>query len=170
MMDIKVCKNTEIQDHLLDGFIRYQETKRVKLLQDGSLVEKDISFVDDWDLEKLTWINNYMKEENKVTVLVYNDGVVIGFSVLDTVMFDGYMNMPYIHIDGRYRGLGIGKKLFSKVCEVGKELGAKKLYISGHPAIETQAFYKSVGCVLAKKINEELLAIEPYDIQLEKEL
>lgn len=50
---------------------------------------------------------------------------------------------------------------------IAKENGAKKLYISSHSAIESQNFYKSLGCVEAKEYNKAHVENEPCDCQLE---
>ena len=47
------------------------------------------------------------------------------------------------------------------------EKGAGKLYISAHSAVESQAFYKAMGCVEAKEINAAHAEKEPFDCQLE---
>ena len=47
------------------------------------------------------------------------------------------------------------------------EKKAKKLYISAHSAVESQAFYKAMGCVEAEEYNAEHVEKEPYDCQLE---
>lgn len=48
-----------------------------------------------------------------------------------------------------------------------QEHGAKKLYISAHSAVESQAFYETVGCVEAEECNQGHVEKEPYDCQLE---
>ena len=45
--------------------------------------------------------------------------------------------------------------------------GAKKLYISAHSAVETQAFYRAMGCVEAQEYNQKHVEAEPYDCQME---
>ena len=98
-------------------------------------------------------------------------GKVIGFACLESEKFnDGYLNLDIIQVSKPYRRQGIGAQLFLLIEREAKKLKAKKLYISGHPNIYTQAFYKKMGCVLAKQINQELYDKEPLDIQLEKEL
>ena len=44
---------------------------------------------------------------------------------------------------------------------------AEKLYISSHSAVETQAFYRAVGCREAQEYNAEHVEQEPFDCQLE---
>ena len=55
--------------------------------------------------------------------------------------------MSSIYISADMRNKGIGRILFLAAKEWTKQKGAKKLYISAHSAIESQAFYKSMGCV-----------------------
>ena len=50
-----------------------------------------------------------------------------------------------------------------------KQKGAKKLYISAHSAVESQAFYKSMGCVEAEVYNQKHVEDEPYDCQLDQQ-
>ena len=42
-----------------------------------------------------------------------------------------------------------------------------KLYISAHSAVESQAFYKAMGCVEAEVYHQGHVEEEPYDCQLE---
>lgn len=95
---------------------------------------------------------------------------VIAFAGIRTGFFgkeSKYLQMPYMHVSKQFRGLGIGKELFYSCIDNAKSMGADKVYISAHPAIETQKFYESLGCVLAKEINPELKKLEPHDIHLE---
>ena len=67
------------------------------------------------------------------------------------------------------RGTGIGKKLFNAAKDWANKHGAKKLYISAHSAVETQAFYKAMGCTEAQVYNQKHTEAEPFDCQLEKD-
>jgi 3-methyladenine DNA glycosylase AlkD/GNAT superfamily N-acetyltransferase len=168
----KVSANT-ITDDFLKGYQRYQETKNVLFLQDGKLLEKEDQFTESWDESKLIEISKYLRDLVKkggVVYAAYSGKHVIGFSCIDYYQFGDYINLPYIHTDSRYRGQGYGKELILFAGLEAMLKGAKKLYISSHPAVETQKFYESVGCTLAEEVNETLLAIEPYDIQLELKL
>lgn len=48
-----------------------------------------------------------------------------------------------------------------------RSMGAGKIYISAHASEDSQAFYKAVGCVEAKEINQAIAENEPYDCQME---
>ena len=78
-----------------------------------------------------------------------------------------YLDLTNIHVSEDQRNCGIGKKLFTAAKIWAKEHGAKKLYISAHSAVESQEFYKSMGCVEAKEYSQEHVEKEPYDCQLE---
>lgn len=65
------------------------------------------------------------------------------------------------------RRKGIGKELFLADAEWARKQGAKKLYLSSHSAVESQAFYHSMGCVDAAEYNQKHVEEEPYDRQLE---
>ena len=68
------------------------------------------------------------------------------------------------------RGKGIGRKLMDAVKEWAKEKRAKKLYISAHSSVESQAFYRAVGCREAAEYSRPHVEKEPCDCQLELDL
>jgi GNAT superfamily N-acetyltransferase len=78
-----------------------------------------------------------------------------------------YLELEYIHVSRDFRGQGIGQKLFQGICQAARMRGAQKLYIGAHPAVETQAFYATVGCISAQEIVLEIYQREPRDLQLE---
>lgn len=170
MIRYNVVRPKNITIDLLQGYQRFTETSRVKYLEQGILKEKGVKFTDSWDEEKLRSIEDFMRESQNRTIIAKENKKVVGFVVLDLGLFDGYMNMPYIHTDNRHRGRGIGKSLILLASKIAKDHGAKKLYISAHPNVDAQAFYKDMGCGLAEKINQELYELEPLDIQLERSL
>lgn len=98
------------------------------------------------------------------------DGRLVGFGSLESAFFGSnnqYLEMTFMHVSREMRGSGIGKQLFALCTRDAKSRGVKKLHISGHPSLEAQAFYESLGCVPASEINEEVYAREPLDTQLE---
>ena len=51
--------------------------------------------------------------------------------------------------------------------EWAKKKGAGKLYISAHSSVESQAFYRAMGCMEAEVYNSKHVEEEPCDCQLE---
>ena len=78
-----------------------------------------------------------------------------------------YADLLELHTDNRYRRMGLGRALFERCAAWARERGAQKLYISAHSAQESQAFYRSIGCVDALWISQEHAQKEPFDCQLE---
>ena len=48
----------------------------------------------------------------------------------------------------------IGDVFFYQACEEARRLGADKLYISAHSSKESQAAYKALGCVHARRLTQ----------------
>lgn len=174
MVDYKLVNEFEINKDFLVGFVREQLTKRVMYVKDGLLLEKDDRFYESWDSSKLEELSNHFKKvvcNGGKLVAAHDKSQIVGFALLDSNIFnDDYINLDYIHVSRDYRHLGIGRELFERISKEARKLNANKLYISGHPNIYTQLFYKKMGCVLAKKINERLFKEEPLDIHLEYDL
>ena len=80
------------------------------------------------------------------------------------------MDLSSIHISEDMRNKGIGAVLFQKAKGWARQKGADKLYISAHSSVESQAFYKKMGCVEAEEYNKRHVDEEPYDCQLECKL
>jgi len=169
-VDIKVVSNEDIKDDSLIHFKRYQHTTKMLVNNEGVIEEKDTDFIDDWDHNRLKEITEELREDNTITLFVYHEDKVIGFGNIINELFDGYVNVDFVHISEDYRGMRLGRKLMYAIAREAVKIGADKIYLSTHPSIESQSFYQSVGCVLAEKVNEELLALEPYDLQLELDL
>ena len=91
--------------------------------------------------------------------------------VITTGMFYSDERFKYLmDISEDMRNKGIGRTLFFAAKEWAKQNGAKKLYISAHSAVESQAFYKAMGCVEAEVYHQKHVEDEPYDCQLECQL
>ena len=77
------------------------------------------------------------------------------------------LQIKFLHVGRASRNLGLGKKLFMLAAEKAVELGAKKMYVSATPSVNTVNFYMRLGCILATEIDQELFELEPEDIHLE---
>ena len=98
------------------------------------------------------------------------DGCLKGFVSVEPDLFGGeqrYLDLSSIHVSEDMRGKGVGSVLFAMAREWAGKKGAEKLYISAHSAVESQSFYKAMGCVEAEVYNKKHVEAEPYDCQLE---
>ncbi|MCS5422909.1 MULTISPECIES: GNAT family N-acetyltransferase [Psychrilyobacter] len=172
-MEYRELKVNDIHISLFNNFERRQVvTKRLEQV-DGEWNEIDFNFVDDWEEDEYTFLIKCLQNTDKtggVVIGVFWKNQLKGFASAESKLFGSkqeYIDLSCIHISNDMRGRGIGKVLFGYVTSWAKKQGAKKLYISSHSAVETQAFYNKLGCVDAVEINKKHAEEEPYDRQLE---
>ncbi|MPM94583.1 hypothetical protein SDC9_141729 [bioreactor metagenome] len=175
-MEYIELKTEMINRELFAHFKRYQIVSQCwRKIEDKWCIE-DIAFTDDWDE------NNYSKliaclrntvTEGGVVFGAFADGLLKGFSSVEPALFgksSEYLDLSSIHVSEDMRSCGIGKELFRLSKEWAKRHGAQKLYISAHSSVESQAFYRAMGCVEALEYNKSHVTEEPYDCQLECQL
>lgn len=170
---IKYQRVKTISKDFLNGYKRYSKTMNVLYNENGILKEKRDEFEEDWNQSQLDIITEHLKTvliSNGIVVAAFENKRVIGFMSVDSSLFSSYVNVSYVHVSKEYRGKGIGRKLFYISSIYALKTGAKKLYISAHPSVESQAFYKQLGCVVTQYYNEKLVGLEPLDIKLEYKL
>ncbi|WP_456271030.1 GNAT family N-acetyltransferase [Bacillus sp. AK031] len=173
MTSVQVLSAPDIKDNMLDQFERYQETSTVLRHHDGLFKEEKDPFIDDWSaIRKREIVQHFrlcIKEGGAVLTASENDKVK-GFAIIEPGTFGTvhtYRELSYIHISREARGKGIGRMLMAAVKETARSMGTDKLYIGAHPAVETQAFYRKLGCVPAQEVNLAIYNREKLDIQLE---
>ncbi|AHD05730.1 GNAT family N-acetyltransferase [Paenibacillus larvae] len=170
----KLLSEKDLTKELLDHFNRFQEVKNVWRIIDNKKALIEHPFVEQWSSEEKSNLitghfTEYIKNGGCVFAAFYENHV-IAFVSLPYDFFGSsnqYVDLAEQYTSFEFRGLGIGKQLFALCAEKARQWGAKKLYISAHSAEETQAFYRSVGCVDAVEINQQLADKEPFDIQME---
>ena len=100
----------------------------------------------------------------------FRDGALKGFASVEAKLFGGeqrYLDLSSIHVSQDMRGQGVGRALFLAAKDWARNSGGRKLYISAHSAVESQAFYRAMGCVEAEVYHQGHVEEEPYDCQLE---
>ncbi|MBN9653975.1 GNAT family N-acetyltransferase [Halobacillus sp. GSS1] len=172
-MNIILLKKGDVHIHMLDSFDRYQKTDRVWVLQSGRFNEKSDSFEEHWSEEDKQRIIHHIRmviKSGGAVVAAMKEHNVYGFAVIEADPFGEmsiYRELSYIHVSRELRGTGLGRRLFKEACSAAKALGAEKLYIGAHPSLETQKFYRKMGCQPAQELNSAIYYREPRDIQLE---
>lgn len=172
-IDYKELNDAEINVALFSSFDRYQEVKKCWRKENGQWILKNIAFTEQWDSDEYKYLVKCLKNTIKTGGTVFgafHNNVLVGFTSIESEFFGlekKYLQLSCIHTSYENRGKGIGKNLFSIACIKAKEMGAQNLYISAHSSEESQAFYKTMGCVEAEEYNSKLVAEEPCDCQLE---
>lgn len=173
MITYRQLVSKEINIELFKDFTRRQVVTYCLRKENDKWVIKSDPFIDDWSEEDYKFLVICLKNTVKTGGFVYGafyDKALKGFVSVEADIFDeeqGYINLSSIHVSEDMRGKGIGKALFLAAKEWAKGRGARKLYISAHSAVETEAFYKKMGCVEAVNYNKAHVEKEPFDCQLE---
>lgn len=174
MIQYRAPMEDEICRDLFRSFIRRQiVVKCWRRDGNGAWVIRDDPFVDDWtesDYHTLTTCLQNTVRTGGVVYAAFADGVLKGFASVEPELFGGeqrYLDLSSIHVSEDLRSGGIGTALFRLAQGWAREHGAKKLYISAHSAVESQAFYRGLGCVEAQLYHKKHAEAEPFDCQLE---
>lgn len=175
MIEVKFVniKEDDLKKELFKDFIRHQEVTKCWRQIDGQWCIKDIKFTEEWREEEFELLAQCLSNTVKTGGIVFGAFVnekLKGFVSIEANLLGKnreYLDLSSIHVSEDMRGNSIGKQLFLKGKRWAKDNGAKKLYISAHSSVESQAFYRAMGCVEAKEYNKEHVEKEPCDCQLE---
>ena len=167
----------DLAPDMLTHFNRYQKVGKSWQKQNGDWVLVDNPHVGNWDEAKKHKLatDDFPQIINSGGALfcAYDGDKLVGFSGIDG-NFIGcgkqYLWLVVIHVSYEYRSKGIGRNLFMMTADAAKKLGGAKLYISANSSQESQAFYRSIGCVDADEIMPDLFEAEPYDVHMEYSL
>ena len=173
MIQYKNLSIEEINPKLFAGVIRRQTVTKCWRKENGEWIIKDAPFIDDWNEKDYNILISCLKNTLLSGGFVYAafcDNILKGFVSVEPEFFGGknrYLDLSSIHVSQDLRGQGVGSVLFAAAKKWAGEKGARKLYISAHSAVESQAFYKKMGCVEAQIYHQQHVEAEPYDCQLE---
>ncbi|HIU16160.1 MAG TPA: GNAT family N-acetyltransferase [Candidatus Ventricola intestinavium] len=165
----------EITPSLFSRFIRRQEgTHCLRRDANGMWQTVFSPFIDDWSAQDVAFLCDCLRRTlasgGFVAGALDEEGFVKGFVCVRAEPLGPsgeYLDLASLHVSKEMRGLGMGRALFEEAKRFARSRGAKKLYISAHSAVESQAFYAAMGCVDACMIQEEHAQREPYDRQME---
>ncbi len=172
-MEYRTLKEDEIKRELFKDFDRFQEVKECWRKVNGTWVVKKNPFTEQWlneDYEILVKCLRNTVCTGGVVIGAFLNGKLKGFASVEGTPLgkeNQYLDLTSLHVSRDMRGQKAGSRLFKMAAEWARMKGACKLYISSHSSVETQAFYKAVGCVEAKEYDREYTEREPYDCQLE---
>lgn len=162
-----------ITAELLRGFRRRQIVTQCLRRTDGGWAARDIAFVDDWtDADRARVLNKLraIASSGGVVLAALDGGALAGFAALraDRLGPNGEdVELASLHVSEERRRQGLGRALFHRAADWARAQGAKALYISAHSAVESQAFYRAMGCVDARVPDPAHAAAEPCDRQME---
>lgn len=166
-------KPEEITQELFAGFHRHQQVTKCWRKRDGSWVIVDNPFVEEWSEEEYRYLAECLRRTVATGGVVYGyfeSGLLKGFASVEPEPLGSrgqYLELSSLHVSEELRGRGIGRALMNHARHWAHSMGAEKLYISAHSSVESQAFYKAVGCQEAEEYSQSHVEKEPCDCQLE---
>ena len=162
-----------LEKRLFSGFIRRQEVTKCWRREGGRWAVKDIRFTEDWDEmdhERVLRQLSGVLESGGAVWCAFEGGDLKGFASVGGRLIGSrgqYAVLEELHVSADRRRTGLGRELFRLAAASARELGAEKLYISTMSAVESQAFYISMGCAEALEPDREHVEREPCDVQRE---
>ena len=175
-LQYKRLDNNNFTGHSLDGFVRHQTVAACWRKTGGGWQLVTNVYEENWSQAQCRRMAEDVLHHINLDQTGFGafDGErIIGFATVSHRIFGAaarYVQLVCFQISEEYRRQGIGRRLFSMICEEARQLGADKLYISAHSSKESQAAYRALGCSFAEEINEKLAAAEPFDVQMEYRL
>ena len=162
----------EVGCDFLQSFVRKDETREIWGKKDGRLQKEPVFWQDDWSAAERRDIALRLRRsaEKGGAFGAFLGAELAGFAALGPAFLkeDGaVLELEKLHISAPYRGMGCGSALFLAAADAARWRGAKLLYISAHPGVRQQAFYRRLGARDALAPFSAIAAIEPADIQME---
>lgn len=166
----------ELERTLFAGFVRRQEVNLCYRREHGRWVVRADPFIDDWSEDDyrflLECLHNTLQTGGALFG-VFDGGTLKGFASVESRPMGTrgqYRDLSSLHVSAECRRRGLGRVLLAKAAGWARAQGAEKLYISSHSALETQRFYRALGCTDALEPDAAHTAREPFDCQLEYRL
>ena len=172
-MVVRRIRPDEICMDLFSSFIRHQIVTDCWRRDGQRWVIRRDAFTDDWNCDDYAILLQELRAvlASGGTVLgAFVGGGLKGFAAIDGCLmgsYSQYADLAELHVSEDMRRLGLERLLFREAVSAAARMGAEKLYISAHSAVETQAFYRGLGCRDAAEALQFHMDKEPYDCQLE---
>ena len=163
----------ELEITLFSDFHRHQQVSQCWRKVNNEWIVIDHPFTEDWGEEEYRLLVSCLQNTIAAGGVVYGaflEGKLKGFASVENIFFGSggqYLELSSIHVSEDCRRSGIGRKLMEAAKAWAKGRGARKLYISAHSSVESQAFYRAMGCREAEEYNQSSVEKEPCDCQLE---
>ncbi len=173
MTEIRPLCENEIEKDLFRYHKRHQIVTKCRRKVDGEWTVVDAPFVENWGEKEYEFLAKCLRNTVSTNGAVYGafvDGQLKGWASVEGEFLGSgkqYLDLSSMHVSEDCRRNGLGRKLMERAALFAKERGAEKLYISAHPAVESQAFYAAMGCVEAEEYSARHVEMEPVDCQME---
>ncbi len=172
-MEYRDIRIQELNLELFQDFNRRQVVNDCWRRDHGEWTIKPDPFIDDWSAEDYCFLINCLKNTIQTGGFVYgafHNGKLKGFVSVEGTPFGSrgqYLDLSSLQVSEDLSRTSIGRVIIIAAKAIAKAMGAEKLYLSAHSAVETQAFYHSMGCTEAEEYDKAHTDKEPFDCQME---
>ncbi|MHA2030553.1 MAG: GNAT family N-acetyltransferase, partial [Candidatus Kariarchaeaceae archaeon] len=171
-MELRQLNKSEF--HKFKDIDRRETVEQIYYHRDGKLeLEDEYHDVPEWTPSmKQEFIDSFVELDHRGGFVfgVFDGDKVVGMGSLD-VKFIGknkdQLQLAGLWVSIQYRKKGVAGRLVEHIQNKARDLGAKKLYVSATPSLNTITFYQNRGFKLTKDVNQELFEKEPEDIHME---
>jgi GNAT superfamily N-acetyltransferase len=101
---------------------------------------------------------------------VFDKGVLVAYCVLQPALTETMAQVAELFVSRSHRRTGIGAELMRRMAEAARDSGAGGLYVSAARTESAVNFYLKQGFLVTPDPHPELLALEPEDIHMIKDL
>ena len=105
-----------------------------------------------------------------IAIGAFDQGVLVGYCALRLGLTDTTAQVAELFVSRSHRRAGIGAQLMQRMGDEARRSGASHLYVSAVPTESAVNFYLGQGFRLNPAPHPELLALEPDDIHMTKDL
>ena len=109
-------------------------------------------------------------DEGGTLVGAFDADTLAGVAIYRPHLAEGMGSLAVLYVSRSYRRKGVGSLLTEEVARLARADGARRLYVSATPSGSAVGFYRSSGFEPTDEPNEALLALEPDDIHMIREL
>ena len=175
-IQIRTIHPKELNDELLRSFQRTQKVSVCLRKGERGWRLADVVFTEEWDAAAKRQVTEDLQQISTDGGSVWGafDGDrLLGFAAVAPQRLGRNQDMialQQLHVSADMRRRGVGHWLFEQAVALGRMTGARKLYISAHSSLESQAFYDALGCTEAWEYDPSHVELEPCDCQLEYRL
>lgn len=172
-MEIRMLPAGEISRELFADFIRRQRVDECRCHENGTWVIRSVPAAEDWTEADYAVLIRRLKT-TCATGMVWGAFIgdsLKGFAAVNGMPFGSdneYLELSHLYVSADCRGQGLGAMLFRRAAGWAAGQGAQKLYVSAHPAVETQAFCHAMD--LRDAAGPALAKTNEHDIPMEFEL
>ena len=144
-------------------------------LTDGALAQVMV----DWDVpgwfregsgehslaEQIAFCQSHL-DQGGVLYGAFKEDLLVGAAVVRPKLREDLAQLAFLHVSRDYRRQGIAKVLMEEACDVARDAGVHRMYVSSIPSESAVGFYLAQGFAVAEEVDPDLYALEPDDIHL----